>query len=78
MNAVRTFLMIAGKIAMCDCCHDGVSRKGYICKCWCHHAIAGGTRSGKSSMILYLEFLRDHPKGVVAGEIIDDPKEIEA
>lgn len=65
---------------MCDCCRQG---REPDCPCWCHWPRGLVlTRSGKATMLALMvaraEFRRDHPNGVVAGQVVTDAGEVEA
>ena len=65
---------------MCSCC---VRRRLPNCPCPCHWSrIIGGTGAGKISVLLWLadraRFEREHPNGVVQGQVVTDSGEIEA
>lgn len=53
---------------MCSCAARGI-------RCWHHEILIGGTRAGKLTMMRLfaeeMQFRRDHPNGVVRGEVIE-------
>jgi hypothetical protein len=41
-----------------------------------HTQMIGGTQSGKTAMWVYMQNVREHPNGVVKGEVVTDSGEI--
>lgn len=61
---------------MCNCA-PGRCGGWWSCPCPCHGgpSVVGGSQAGKTTVLLWLadaaQFAREHPNGVVAGEVLE-------